>query len=89
MSDASKKPSRQQILARLQDVSQQAVGHQTALDAAFAVFETIGEQDSARRIQAQEHLRVLLAEGLGDTGQSHTKPHQGDDTAALGKSDIA
>lgn len=64
MTDAPKKPSRQKTLARLEAVSDQAIGKHTALDLAFDAFETTDVADSEAMARAQAALRQLLAQGL-------------------------
>jgi hypothetical protein len=66
MSFPSKKPSRAATLARLEAVSDAAVGPNDAIDAAFAAIEAAAG-DPGAMVGAQARLRALLAPDAPDT----------------------
>lgn len=54
------KPSRRATQERLEAVADQAVGTDTALDHAFAVFDDDLSADPQRLADAQDYVRALL-----------------------------
>lgn len=85
MSDAPKKPSRQQTLARLEAVSDETVGTKTPLDAAFGAFESVDPNDAVAIAQAQAAVRDLLAIAPAPKTAQMPPDADFDDTSGLGK----